>query len=218
MFNIGDGQDTIVDFDYNSTGGVDKIIFGEGITVNDLKVTKSTSNQDLLISFENGDSIRIDSFYRYFFSNGNYKIEEFHFADGTVLHYADFDVLTLIDGTDANDSITGSNSNDIIYAGNGDDTINASGGNDIISGGSGNDIISDHSGFDTYLFFNLGDGMDTIKDQKLFANEVDKVVFGEGLSANDFTITKDNTTGCIKLQFSSGDAVNIAGIEELHFF
>jgi Ca2+-binding RTX toxin-like protein len=54
--------------------------------------------------------------------------------------------------------------NDTIYGGGGDDVIYAQEGGDTISGGSGNDTIYGGRGADRFVFENIGDGVDIIKD------------------------------------------------------
>ncbi len=81
MFNIGDGDDTITEYDalYNS---VDKIVFGSGITRSNVYFTKS--GDDMIISiYGTGDSITIKnaSVSEYF------QIEKLIFSDGSVYSY-----------------------------------------------------------------------------------------------------------------------------------
>ena len=118
-----------------------------------------------------------------------------------------------IEGGDGDDVITdqGSGTN-TLRGGNGDDTItfsrNASNtveggaGNDTIkvdtwnytstmantiSGGTGNDTITGGYGAETYLF-NRGDGQDSISE----VSGADKLVFGEGISIEQFWFRRSN--------------------------
>ena len=86
IFNIGDGQDTIIEHQ-----GVDTLYFGPNITWEDLTFTQSEN--DMVISInDTTDSITVkdwfaaddDGVYRY----ENHKIEIFEFADGSK-HYKD---------------------------------------------------------------------------------------------------------------------------------
>lgn len=57
LFNIGDGEDTILEWeDYENT-----IVFGGGINFNDVKVKRE--NADLMLGYGNGDSICIANVY-----------------------------------------------------------------------------------------------------------------------------------------------------------
>ena len=76
IFNLGDGQDII---DEEGNRNDDKIVFGEGITLDMITVTRDGGDMVLLIG-DNGDSIRIVKQYEGY----NYKpIETFELADGT---------------------------------------------------------------------------------------------------------------------------------------
>ena len=81
VFNLGDGQDTIIEHQ-----GVDTLYFGPNITWEDLTFTQSEN--DMVISInDTTDSITVkdwfaadeDGVYRY----ENHKIEIFEFADGS---------------------------------------------------------------------------------------------------------------------------------------
>lgn len=79
IYNLGDGNDTISDAGSNDN---DTIQFGEGITTDNISFTYSQGN--LLIKFKDDNgSIMINGG----FSNPTYRIENYKFADGTVLSY-----------------------------------------------------------------------------------------------------------------------------------
>ncbi len=74
MFNVGDGNDTIVE-----TAGLDYIAFGSGITFADLTLT--VSGMDLLVGY--GSSlITIDN---HFATDGSGRVEGFAFFDGSMV-------------------------------------------------------------------------------------------------------------------------------------
>ncbi|WP_303766210.1 calcium-binding protein, partial [Ruminococcus flavefaciens] len=79
IFNIGDGADVINEQEAGSTA--DRILFGEGISPEDITVARDGDDMILHIG-DNGDSIRIVWNYAY----KDYQIEKFEFADGTVAH------------------------------------------------------------------------------------------------------------------------------------
>ncbi len=79
IYNLGNGNDTISDAGSNDN---DTIQFGEGITTDNISFTYSQGN--LLIKFKDDNgSIMINGG----FSNPTYRIENYKFADGTVLSY-----------------------------------------------------------------------------------------------------------------------------------
>ncbi len=190
IFNLGDGHDYI---DEDSSGGIDKIKFGNEITVSNIILTKIENN--LIIKFKDtdgnistNDSITI---HQQFSSNSDYRIEYIEFVDENndvivadtmnISNPESMPMPLLYAGTANNDSIKGSNvadtimgdagndylygfkGNDIIYGGIGDDKIYSSEGNDELHGNLGNDILVGYSGDDSY-FHNLGDGFDVIKE------------------------------------------------------
>lgn len=77
LFDLGFGQDTIFD-DGLSTDAADEIVFGDGITADEVQLSRV--NADLLLTVGNGDnSITVETFY-----NSDHQIEAVKFADGTV--------------------------------------------------------------------------------------------------------------------------------------
>lgn len=75
-------------------------------------------------------------------------------------------------GNNLNNTITGNNLNNTFF------------------GGKGNDTLKGGSGADTYLF-NLGDGQDIIEENSPNSNAIDKIIFGEGITQNNITFTRD---------------------------
>ncbi|WP_310607441.1 putative Ig domain-containing protein, partial [Buttiauxella brennerae] len=175
LFDLGDGQDTII-----NRGGVDKIIFGEGITSDMISYRKDSTTLYIVVG-DKGDQILLSNY----FDTGTYgngqniyqTIKRFEFADGTV--WEDIRQKTLTQYyPDTTNTITGTPWDDIIYAGSGNDTITDNSGNNTIYGGAGNDTITGKGtiiggkgndwvnatvvGSDDTFLFNLGDGQDTI--------------------------------------------------------
>ncbi|HFD81385.1 MAG TPA: hypothetical protein ENK05_13485, partial [Gammaproteobacteria bacterium] len=118
-------------------------------------------------------------------------IEQFRFADGTVLSMQDmialappapgFDPQLGVPG----EEITGSNAYDTLVGSAGDDVIDGLGGNDSISGGEGNDVIIGGRGRDT-LDGGPGDdrfvidGSDSAFDSFIGGDGVDRILGGSG--------------------------------------
>ena len=217
-YNLHDGFDTITDPD-----GKDKIIFGEGISSDDIVLSRNENN--LIIRFKNDDSCGIQ--INKFFENNNYKIEQLKFNDGTSLSLTKG--LTLqgtngndtingtsyddtIIGSDGNDVISGGGGMDVISGGDGFDTIAGDDGADIIAGNAGNDIINGGAGADTFIW-NLGDGVDTIT-----ADNTDALLFGSGITASDLSfrcegenlhiiVNQDASQGIILTKYFNGNAL-----------
>lgn len=99
-------------------------------------------------------------------------------------------------GERGNDELFGGEGNDLLFdwngknelhGGTGEDVLVGGYGNDILSGGAGNDRLMDWHGDDTYLF-NVGDDQDRIQE----AQGEDKLVFGEGIEADDLWFWRDD--------------------------
>ena len=219
IFNIGDGQDIINE--YNSDSTEDIVMFGEGIVPDDISVTRDGNDMILLVG-TNGDSLRIIGQ----FVNTAYQIESFEFADGTKLDKKDYlgatlriyisgkfsnpddkaNGITIITGSDENDEIYGNRRKDIIYGEAGNDILCGSGGNDELHGGIGQDKLYGNMGNDTYVF-NLGDGQDTINEE-MMDSDGDRVLFGAGITPNDITVTRDGAD-MVLLIGTKGDSLRI---------
>jgi Ca2+-binding RTX toxin-like protein len=127
LFNLGDGVDTIVDYAEDSPTTTDIVQFGTGIDAMQLQVTKVTN--DLQISIIGTDDVLIIQNWS---SGEACRPEKFVFADSTIMTAAQMDamVITIIYGTD---------------------------GNDTLSGDEGADIMIGRAENDTYVVNNIGD-------------------------------------------------------------
>ncbi|MBF0625577.1 MAG: hypothetical protein HQL82_12310, partial [Magnetococcales bacterium] len=165
-FNAGDGQDRIIENESYGWDTVyaDRILLGTGLTAADLHLTRS--GNDLVVAFDNGDSITIQSR----FANDHYRVEELQFADGT-LWTLDQIGLT-VSGTPATDSLTGTSRTERLNGLDGDDLLDGAGGDDVLDGGNGDDLYR----------MDIGNGADLIKDS---AGLDDQVLFGSGITAAD---------------------------------
>ncbi len=173
VFNLGDGIDTVIDL--SASGDTNVISFGAGIDSASLTLGLGS----LLIRYgDQGDAIHIQNFD----PNNVYKplsINEFHFADGTVLSYADlisrgFDLA----GTDGDDVIIGTSVIDRIAGGAGNDILIGEAGSDRLDGGTGADTMAGGFGDDVYVVDNSGDivtenyvneGIDTVYSSITYA-------------------------------------------------
>lgn len=150
VFNRGDGQDTIYDYDpgYGGWGSSDTIRFGTGIAQADLVVRRSGNHLVVTVNDPNNpaatDQITIEHWFETGSSNlGYFQIENFTFADGTGLtgDQVHAMALTLI-GTVGDDTLDGWEENNTIYGLAGNDILNGNGGNDTLFGGDGNDSLT----------------------------------------------------------------------------
>lgn len=126
----------------------------------------------------------------------------------------------IIFGGIGNDSIWGDddeerlsleyNGNDYLFGGQGDDQIVAGGGNDYLEGGRGNDTIWGGSGDDVY-YFNVGDGIDTLIDNK---GEKNILRFGAGVDSSKIKLS----LGSLLLDLGNGDAIHIDGFSQNDVF
>ncbi|WP_319019649.1 calcium-binding protein, partial [Xanthomonas sacchari] len=160
--------------------------------------------------------------------NDSARVEQFVFADGTIWTPETLKAkgLTTV-GTEGDDVLTGWNGNDILLGGAGNDTLEGRDGTNRLEGGAGNDVLSvstqsqnsvliggtgddtlNGSWYsDTYIF-NKGDGHDTVVETSYYSDTTDKLVFGEGLSADDVRILRDGYD--VVLTFGDGtDSVRL---------
>ncbi|MBO4523905.1 MAG: calcium-binding protein, partial [Ruminococcus sp.] len=137
VFNLGDGAD-IIDED-NANSSLDTIVFGDGIALEDITVTKDGNDMVLLIG-GSGDSIRIVNQY----ADSWYFVENFQFADGTSVTIDElFDTPLNIrgEGVIADPGTNYGTRSNNLYGGEGDDVLYGYDGNDTLTGGAGDDTL-----------------------------------------------------------------------------
>ena len=145
-------------------------------------VVQLIKDGDLIFTFKNSDdSLKIVGQY----SNKNYMIETFEFADGTIITADDIFSKSIIHGEGKfGDFTSGSGTrNSTLIGSDSEDTISGNDGDDVLDGGKGDDTLKGGADNDTYIF-NLGYGNDTI-DETANGSSADKVVFGEGITWSD---------------------------------
>ncbi|MDJ0921321.1 MAG: calcium-binding protein, partial [Henriciella sp.] len=189
IYDVGYGHDTISETDWSLTNSTDRVQFGTGVSVDDITVTRS--GDDLILTLApSGETLTIvDQHLRFNSGAAPSQVEEFHFADGTIVTPDYWRAQTLI-GTSADEEIIGYH-----YA-------------DTISGGGGTDRLVGGNDSDTYLF-NLGDGNDSIFDHKLMISlgADDKVQFGVGLLVSDLTLGRSGDD--LIFSFAGGDTLTV---------
>lgn len=170
IFNQGDGTDYITDPDFQTVKkqvngqttdvvieGKNKIVFGAGITSNDITLHKGS----LAIQYDTlGDTVHIEDFD----PNNAYNalsFDQIDFADGTSMSYAELiDLGFDIDGTANDDVLTGTNVVDRIHGYEGNDTISSGDGNDVLYGDYGFDTLMGEGGNDILYGGGLEDVLD----------------------------------------------------------
>lgn len=200
IFNLGDGVDRIQDTALPGEGNT--LEFGEGITPDSITLDLGS----LLLRIGNGgDAIHLENFDPAD-ALGTHAIENFRFADGTVLTYAEllakgFDIR----GGQGDDILTGTNLDNRIDGGGGNDVLTGSGMSDVLTGGVGDDTLVGGSGMETFVF-NAGDGHDTIIDSVKAVRDI--IRFGADVMADSIQIVRQGED-LVVAYGSAGDSVRI---------
>ncbi len=159
-FNLGDGIDSIEDHPAQNN----RVIFGIGITAEDLSLEMATGDSLLIQVGKNGDALDILGF-GVSLSTDFHSVRQFEFVDGTQL--TDGQLLARgfhlsappnggsvqgtpytdhIEGSPVADVIHGGDGNDVLIGGTGDDVLEGDGRDDQLDGGVGNDRLYGSSG------------------------------------------------------------------------
>jgi len=201
-FGRGNGVDTINNFTTDYATTTDTVEFGEGISSADLDLVKEGS--DLRINIAGStDAFIIKSW----FSGDNCKVDQFTFADGTVLTAVQMEAMaSKVQGTTGEEAISGTGVNNTIYGYRGDDTLSGGAGDDILDGGAGNDTLMGDAGNDTYTF-GRGSGVDRISNWSSdYASTTDTIEFGDGITVNDLELIVDSEVGYNNLRINIKDS------------
>ncbi|PPC94065.1 MAG: hypothetical protein CTY33_05680 [Methylotenera sp.] len=230
LLNLGDGHDYIQD-----TDGTHKIIFGAGITLQNITVTfpnpasSATANsKNLVIHYGESNSVTVSALsinaMTFQFSNGqtlsytNLKTafpNPIYTAPNSVIYGSQHnDYLNtpstggVIHAGSENDYLIGDNSNDQLYGDGGSDTLNGNNGNDTLEGGLGNDALNGGNGSDTYVF-KRGDGQDTLSDYPANETEINTLQFGADITANDVSYIHAASGALVIRINNSNDSITI---------
>ena len=202
VYNKGDGHDVINNYSHYGDRETDVLKFGEGISAEDLEVTRR--GNDLTLSLKDGSgSVRIQEH----FSSDYTKLDEVEFSDGTKWSAEDVASRVVTYGTDEGEELGKNgnfNGNDRIYAGGGNDKLYGQSGDDVLVGGTGDDTLEGGYGNDVYVY-NRGDGHDVINNYSHYGDqETDVLKFGEGISAEDLEVTRRGNDLTLSLKDGSG--------------
>lgn len=236
-YELGDGNDVIDETTGKFTypyGGNDYVVFGEGISPDEVSVRYADGTGTFVLTFEKtGETLTLPGNYISGVSSV-FPIEHILFADDTVWT---LDTLTeraaIMKGTDGDDELE--------YVGDecatldaldGNDSMIGNGGNDTLYCGRGDDFLNGKNGDDTY-YYNIGDGNDTIDEQKGYGyfpyGGHDTVIFGEGILPDEVTVELSTDQYTFTLYFDQADGslkmpgnqysgfTNIFPIEEFRF-
>ncbi|MBX8489549.1 calcium-binding protein [Pseudomonas cichorii] len=144
LFGKGAGQDTIYYANESRAGKLDQVKL---VDLNAADVSVSRDGYDLVIRI-NGTTDTLRVVYHFMGdATSGYQIDRIQFADGSAW---DQDAIKtqVLQGNEADQSLTGYATDDLIEAGAGDDTLSGGAGNDSLSGGSGADTLNGDEGND----------------------------------------------------------------------
>ena len=156
IFNVGDGQDTINNYD-GGDGSVDVLVLGAGISPGNV-VARRVDDSLVLTFVGSEDKITVLNFFMTDATAG-YQLDQIRFQD---VSQTVWDVETLkglvllptsgadtLRGYATNDSFSGGEGNDTLFGFAGDDVLNGDAGSDVLWGGEGNDTLLGGIGLDT---------------------------------------------------------------------
>lgn len=132
-------------------------------------------------------------------------------------------------GGDATDVLSAGDGNDYLDGGDGLDLLDGGTGDDSLRGGAGSDYLVGGYGSDSY-FYSIGDGYDQIYDYSYLTQDVDKIIFGEGIQIAEMSFSKSSTNlslgyltvinqfsgpsyGVELLQFADGTSIGLSDIQ-----
>ena len=196
-FGLGDGQDTILDFDFTGEQPTDVLQVRAGVLPGD--VTASRVGDNLLLSINGtSDQLTVQSHFagvlvRFRFSSIStavdaYRIEQVQFADGTLWDAAAItNQLTDLVGTDAADILRGNARANTLQGLGGNDWLESFGGDDLLDGGAGNDTLLGGAGSDTYLF-SRGSGSDLAEDENTSGSDLNTIRLSATVLPTDVTL------------------------------
>lgn len=207
-FGRGDGQDTILDFDFTSDQPADILQMKAGVSPDD--VIARRVGDDLVLGISGtSEQLTVQSHFasvvvRYRFSSlgqnlNSYQMEQIQFADGTV--WDSFGITNQIGefvGSEERDIVRGNARDNMIRGLGGNDWLEGSQGNDVLNGGVGDDTLLGGTGHDIYVF-NLGDGVDMIEDTASL-DEGNQIRFGAGIGPDDLSFIYSDVARMLTIQ------------------
>ena len=213
VFHKGDGQDVIMDLDYdklqeeiNARNAVNSTV-EEMLTIepashkNKIRFEGSLDDvaimdldferleDDLKITYNNGlDEIYIEDQFKYVSAFSNEKQ-----IDAIILtNHKEYNLEFGTDGSETINLLTRNDHDQNVYvdALSGNDTVMVAGRKTVIKGGRGNDILNTGPDGDDVFVYTLGDGNDTINTWSHQSGGYDKLMFGEGIIPENVSFEK----------------------------
>lgn len=185
IWNINDGNDVI-----EEEGGLDKIIFGSGITLSDINF--DTQGNTLFIHI--GDEyITIDKQY----GVDNRAVDAIEFVDGGEIiitermHLIGSEEAEIIRVFSENDSIAGMAGDDVLIGSTGNETFDGGIGNDTIDGGDGDNDTVDYSSSADAVYVNLKLGLADEGRNNVWNDTLTNIESAIGSSRSDKFIGND---------------------------
>ncbi|MBU6338395.1 MAG: hypothetical protein KGQ36_00255 [Rickettsiales bacterium] len=200
----------------NDSSGANQIVFGAGITKDDINLV--ASGNDLLVNFASSpsDQIKITNYSVSNFVN----IESLKFSDGSTFSFFDFVVEE--NGTSGDDALFAERS-DIKYV------INAGSGNDNLAVGNNSDVVADMGAGDDFVSIdysyagsaniNGGDGNDTIYGyQSITSVTIDGGNGDDYISGGEANDTLSGGAGNDTIYSNGGNDIidGGAGVDDIH--
>jgi Ca2+-binding RTX toxin-like protein len=204
-------------------GGIDTLMFGVGISIQDLVLTRAGDNMVVTLrATDNENALSSDSVTVEGWADQKNRVENFSFVDGNTLDFSQ--IINGQNGMSGNDTFTGTSEGDFLSGGGGNDTLAGNAGKDVLVGGSGDDRID--GGADKDLLF-AGAGNDTLSggeaDDYLIADAGNDMLDGgngddvlAGMDGND---TLSGGEGSDKLLGGKGaDLLQGGGGDDTYFY
>ncbi|WP_421724772.1 calcium-binding protein [Bauldia sp.] len=190
FFSWGDGFGNKIKEDVGKLG-YDQILFGSGIWLTDISVTRSNDSLYIKLFTPDGQAqstkIEITEIGDAGPNNAG-PIEYLSLSSGFSMEFSW--ILNGEQGTDGNDTLDahdpdgGDHKGHWLYGRDGDDRLTGDNADDVLIGGRNDDYMFGKGGNDTYAF-DYGDGRDRIKEND---GGEDKIALGFGIDHSDLAI------------------------------
>jgi Ca2+-binding RTX toxin-like protein len=204
-------------------GGIDTLMFGVGISIQDLVLARS--GDDMVVTLratDNENALSADSVTVEGWADQKNRVENFAFVDGNTFDFSQ--IINGQNGMAGNDTFIGTAEGNFLSGGSGNDTLIGNAGKDVLVGGSGDDRLD--GGEDKDLLF-AGAGNDSLSggdaDDYLIADAGNDVLDGgngndvlAGMDGND---TLSGGEGNDKLLGGKGaDLLQGGGGDDTYFY
>ncbi|WP_024768442.1 calcium-binding protein [Aquimarina macrocephali] len=199
IWRAGDGNDVIIEVG-SYIGGTDTLKLTGGITLADLDIYGSTSQDVYITHLPTGETLRIQDQFA-----GSRKIETLLFDDSST-----FDLTVGVEwrGTAGDDTLYGGTGTDTMLGYAGDDYLYASPGNDTLDGGLDDDTMEGSSGDDTYIW-RAGDGNDVIIEVGSYIGGNDTLKLTGGITLADLDIYGSTSQDVYITHLPTGETLRI---------